>query len=437
MKRYACSGCSLLCDDIIVRTDGLFIDEVLGACLKGKERFDFLTSEKRIVSPLIRSGEELKKVSWDEALQKAAEILNNSKKPLFYGFSNSTCETQSDAIELTKQLNGFIDSNSTICQGKVLERGKETGITLSTLAETINKSDLLILWGANPAESIPRFLNKTLFTRGKFRMTGREIKTLVIIDPIKTASFNVLGARDMALRIEPNKDLDLINILKSECCTEGSIPEEGVAGIDQDDLKRLLMHLTGAENAVVFLGQGILRPYVDHDLIKELLELFQMINKKQESGRISLILLGGHFNMAGFDQVSLSQYGKNGGHEFQDGKLLDKTDTIISKLENDDFDVSFIVGTDPISHLPQKLSKKLLKKPLVVVDSKKTFTSRMADVILPSAISGIETDGMAYRLDNIPVVFEKIMNPPNNILSDEEIMKKLLKLTSNTSGGNE
>jgi formylmethanofuran dehydrogenase subunit B len=37
MKRYPCSGCSLLCDDIIVKSDGLFIEEVIGACLKGKE----------------------------------------------------------------------------------------------------------------------------------------------------------------------------------------------------------------------------------------------------------------------------------------------------------------------------------------------------------------------------------------------------------------
>ena len=40
MNRVTCSGCSLLCDDIIVRTDGLYIHEVMGACLKGKERFD-------------------------------------------------------------------------------------------------------------------------------------------------------------------------------------------------------------------------------------------------------------------------------------------------------------------------------------------------------------------------------------------------------------
>ena len=46
-------------------------------------------------------------------------------------------------------------------------------------------------------------------------MTGREIKTLVIIDPVKSASFNVMGVRDIALQIEPGKDVELIQALKS------------------------------------------------------------------------------------------------------------------------------------------------------------------------------------------------------------------------------
>ncbi|MHA1472571.1 MAG: molybdopterin-dependent oxidoreductase, partial [Promethearchaeota archaeon] len=188
MKRFTCSGCSLLCDDIIVKTDGLFISEVIGACLKGKERFDLVSAKNRITSPLIRKDGELKEVSWDEAIKKTSEILKNSSIPLLYGFSNVSCEAQDAGIKLAQRINGFIDSNASICQGKFLKKAKKLGINLTTITEIINKGDLIILWGANPAETIPRLLNKLLFSRGKFRMTGREIKTLVIIDPIKTAS---------------------------------------------------------------------------------------------------------------------------------------------------------------------------------------------------------------------------------------------------------
>ena len=427
MKRYTCSGCSLLCDDIIVKSDGLFIDEVIGACLKGKERFDQVSAQNRIISPLNRKNNELINASWEEALAITVEIIKNSSAPLLYGFSNVNCEAQRAGMDLAREINGFIDSNASICQGKILNKTKSQGINLTTITEIINKVDLIILWGANPAETIPRLLNKVLFSRGKFRMTGREIKTLVIIDPVKTASFSVMGVRDLALIIEPDKDIELIQMLKEECCSADSIPSGGVAGIDKNDLKRLLLHLTGTENGVIILGQGVIQPHADYDLIKELLDLLQMINTKQVKGRISLLLLGGHFNMAGFDHVALSSYGVSGKLQFESKKLVKSEDTLISKINKENFDCSIIVGTDPISHLPHSLSSKLAKKPLILIDNHNSATSRIADVVLPTAITGIESSGLAYRIDQVPVELKKILNPPNNIPSDEELLNQLIK----------
>ncbi|MFX1365402.1 MAG: formylmethanofuran dehydrogenase subunit B [Promethearchaeota archaeon] len=427
IKRTTCSGCSLLCDDIIIRTDGLFIDEVIGACLKGKERFEQATAKNRILSPYIKRKKELVPVTLEEVFEKISDIIKNSNKPLLYGFSTTSCEAQLKGIELACLINGFIDSNSTICQGKVLNTSKQTGLTLSTIGEAINKADLLILWGANAAESIPRLLNKVLFSRGKFRMTGREIKTLIIIDPVKTASFNVMGVRDVALQIEPAKDIELIRVLKEECCKVDTIPESGVAGIDKDDLKRLLLHLTGTENGIIFIGQGLLKNQNGVNVIKELLELIQLINVKQEKGRISVITLGGHYNMLGFDHVALSNYGVNHNLQFSNQQLMESSDTIISKIEKDDFDCSIIVGTDPISHFPKQLSKKLVSKPIILIDNKKTGTFYVADVIIPSAITGVESNGLAYRIDHVPLNLEKVINPPQNIISDEEIIKKVIE----------
>lgn len=427
MKRYPCSGCSLLCDDIIVKSDGLFIDKIIGACLKGKERFDQVSAQNRITSPLIRKNNELINVSWEEALAKTVEIIKNSSAPLLYGFSNVTCEAQRAGMDLAREINGFIDSNASICQGKILNKAKSQGINLTTITEIINKGDLIILWGANPAETIPRLLNKVLFSRGKFRMTGREIKTLVIIDPVKTASFRVMGVRDLALIIEPDKDIELIQMLKEECCSADSIPSGGVAGIDKSDLKRLLLHLTGAENGVIILGQGVLQPHADYDLIEELLDLLQLINDRQVKGRISLLLLGGHFNMAGFDHVALSSYGVSGKLQFENKKLVKSEDTIVSKINKENFDCSIIVGTDPISHLPHSLSSKLARKPLILIDNHSSATSRIADVILPTSITGIESSGLVYRIDQVPVELKKILNPPNNIPSDEELLNQLIE----------
>ena len=426
MQRIPCTGCSLLCDDIIINSDGILINEVIGACLKGKERFDQITAKNRILSPMIRKNGKLENVSWKDAFEKTIKLLKNSSKAILYGFSNCSCEAQQKGIELAKIINGFIDSNSSICQGKVLSMAKNTGITLTTISELINKADLIVLWGTNAAESIPRLLNKVLFSRGKFRMTGREIRTLILIDPVKNASFNVMGVRDLALQIQPNKDLELIRVLKEECCATDSIPSKGVAGIDRDDLKRLLLHLSEAENGVIFIGQGLLRPQSESNVVNELLELVQMVNMKQEKGRVSLVTLGGHWNMQGFDHVALSIYGKNGGLQFKNNQLIDTEENIDSKIDREDFDCSLIVGTDPISHLPRSLSQKLASKPIIVIDNRKSATSYIADVVLPTVITGIEAGGTAYRLDHVPIELKAILKPPSNIPSDEELFSKII-----------
>lgn len=427
MKREVCTGCSLLCDDIIVRSDGLFIDEIYGACLKGKEHFDQVISPNRILNPMIRKEGKLISTSWDEALNKTIELIKKSKDPIFYGFSTVTSEAQLKGLELARIASGYIDSNSSICHGQVLDVAKKTGISLTTLSEIINKADLIILWGANAAESIPRLLGKIVFSRGKFRMTGREIKTLIIIDPVKTASFNVMGVRDIALRIEPGKDIDLIRILKEECCAENSIPEKGIAGIDKSDLKRLLVQLTNAEYGVIILGQGILQANQKLNVIEELLELVEMINNKQERGRISLMTMGGHSNMVGFDQMTLTFYGKRGGIKFENGNPIDSDDNIISKITRDNFDLMFVVGSDPIAHFPKALSSKIAKKPLIVIDNKKSATTMVADVVLPSSITGIESGGLMFRLDMTPINVKPIIKPPSNVLSDQEILEKLIE----------
>jgi formylmethanofuran dehydrogenase subunit B len=53
-------------------------------------------------------------------------------------------------------------------------------------------------------------------------------------------------------------------------------------------------------------------------------------------------------------------------------------------------------------------------------------TAQMADVVLPSAFVGIEASGTAYRMDHVPLPLKKVVEPPPRILSDEEILRRIL-----------
>ncbi len=48
-------------------------------------------------------------------------------------------------------------------------------------------------------------------------------------------------------------------------------------------------------------------------------------------------------------------------------------------------------------------------------------------MVIPSAIVGIEVEGTAYRMDTVPIRMRKVMDPPEGILTDEEILKGILE----------
>jgi formylmethanofuran dehydrogenase subunit B len=209
-----------------------------------------------------------------------------------------------------------------------------------------------------------------------------------------------------------------------------------VAGIDKSDFERLSANLIGSENVSIFVGQGLLRTQKKEHPLRELIKLVDIVNSEGDKGRASLLFPGGHYNMIGFDHTALSYTGKNHSLQYKNHSLVPTDDNIVTKIKKDDFDLSIIVGTDPISHLPVQLSKKLASKPIILLDNRKSSTYFIADVILPTAITGVEAGGTAIRLDNVPIHVEKVVNAPNEIPSDEKLLKQINEKLQITMEGN-
>ena len=53
---------------------------------------------------------------------------------------------------------------------------QESGISGSTAGEVTNRADLVVYWGTNPMDSMPRHLSRyAVYPRGFFRERGNEI----------------------------------------------------------------------------------------------------------------------------------------------------------------------------------------------------------------------------------------------------------------------
>ena len=67
------------------------------------------------------------------------------------------------------------------------------------------------------------------------------------------------------------------------------------------------------------------------------------------------------------------------------------------------------------------------KIPLIVLDPYETPTTRLADVVFPVTIAGVESEGTAYRMDTVPLRLRKVKEPPEGILTDHEVLELILK----------
>jgi formylmethanofuran dehydrogenase subunit B len=90
-KNVVCPVYGAACDDIQVEfREGAI--EAKNVCKLGDAKFKAITNSRRIRQPLIKAGGKLTPTSWDEALEKTADILVSANRPLLSIGSETSCE---------------------------------------------------------------------------------------------------------------------------------------------------------------------------------------------------------------------------------------------------------------------------------------------------------------------------------------------------------
>ncbi|UOF92784.1 formate dehydrogenase subunit alpha [Fodinisporobacter ferrooxydans] len=180
----------------------------VSTCVKGKFGWDFVNSTERILQPLIRKGREFVPVTWEEALDytaaKLREIKERDGADAIGYISSSKCTNEENYLmqKFARAVMGTnnIDNCSRYCQTPATEGLRRTfGLGGDTGSiEDIGSSELVIIVGANPAESHP-----VLSTRIR-RAHKKHGQKLIVADLRK----NDLAKRaDLFLHPKPGTDL--------------------------------------------------------------------------------------------------------------------------------------------------------------------------------------------------------------------------------------
>ena len=469
VNAVTCPVCGCLCDDIELTIADGKVAQVKNGCSMCESKFLNYISEHRTKTPLIRKEGKLVPVSYEEAIHKSAEFLANANYPILYGWSSTDCEAQRAGVALAEEVGGVLDNTAVVCHGPSILSVQEVGIPTATLGQIRHRADLIIYWGCNPWSAHPRHLERyTAFTEGRFE--GSEWKSYInkvkasagrkkllslerkgvlkqrYEPPVQTVSDNkppatlskegrkliVIDVRksmtaemaDYFIQVEPGKDYEIMQAIRT-LVKDQELDVDEVGGIPVEYLQELVDAMINCKFGVIFFGMGLTQSAGKFRNIDVAISLIRDLNMRT---KFMIMPMRGHFNVTGANTVFTWQSGYPYAVDFSLGypRYNPGETSVVDILLREESDAALVVASDPVSNFPRKAVDHIVKNPLIVIDPHMNVTALVGDVVFPSAIVGIEKAGTAYRMDHVPLPLKKVVEPPEGLLSDEEILQRIL-----------
>lgn len=416
VENATCTFCGCVCDDMILTVEGNHITKSKNACVLGKAWFAEHTVEERPFA--LVDGKE---ATTEEAVEAAAKILAESRFPVVYGLSDTTCEAQRQAVSIADLIGANIDTTTSVCHGPTGMAFQGVGESTMTLGEVKNRADLVIYWGGNPAESHPRhFTRYSVTPKGMFIPNGRKDRTVVLVDVRRTPSARVA---DIFIQVKPGTDFEVLWALRALVRGGKVDPNiEETTGVSMATLEDLADRMKNCRYGVLFFGMGLTMTRGRHYNAGALLALATDLN---EHTHFVAKPVRGHGNVTGADNVVTWQTGypmavnlSRGYPRFNPGEF-----TTVDLLARNEADAALIIASDPGANFPKAAIEHLGRIPTIVLDPKPTYTTELAKVAFTTATYGINTGGTVYRMDDVPITLRPAFASPYP--TDEEILKAI------------
>ena len=426
IKDATCTFCGCVCDDIDLTVENNHITQAKRACVLGKAWF--LNHEIDDRPACLIKGEP---ASLEAGYDLAAKILCDANYPIVYGLSDSPCEAQRVAVSITDWINGTVDTTTSVCHGPSGMAFQGVGEVTCTLGEVMNRGDMIIFWGSNPAESHPRHFTKySLMPKGLFVPNGRKDRTCVVVDVRKTKSAK---AADLFVQIKPRSDFEGLWTLRALAKGIELDPEVVLeeTGVPLATWQELMDKMKACKFGVLFFGMGVTMTRGKHCNSEAILALTRDMNAYT---RFVAKPNRGHGNVTGADNVVSWRTGypfgvnhSRGYPRFNPGEY-----TTSDTLARREADAAMIIACDPMANFSGPARNHLESIPFISLDPKETPTSRAATVAFTVATYGINAPGTVYRMDDVPIPLRPAFPSPHP--SDFDVLTQIEKRVKKLKG---
>lgn len=439
---YCAVGCSIEIntkDNKVLRitsNDGLGNNEG-NLCVKGRFGHDFVHSDKRLKTPLIRKKGVLSPVSWDEAINYVArrfeEIKNEHGGESIGGIGSEKC-TNEDNYVFQKFCRHVLETNNidnlsnmkAPLLNALIHKSIVHGFTSTTSLKEMEKADTLFFVGADVSEAHP--VIGTLA-----RKAIRLNKAGLIIANMRKIRYDSIAQNDIRLQyglgtqtilinalIKEIIDRKLVDLKRIEKWTDGlrelrsSLKTTTIkissqlTGVSEETIIAAAALLAKPGNSYIICGKDIQEDPSGHETIHALMNLCALINKattpRAEVGKISLIFSRCNNNSQGVndmgvvpeffpgyldidDRSARKRFEKSWDVKLPDSVIRGNRISIIDLALKGRLKAMFVVEENPIVNFPNgKVVKEAFKNLefVVVQDTFLTETAQCADVVLPA-----------------------------------------------------
>lgn len=410
---YCGTGCSLTLgvkDNEVLTT---LYDENQGfhkgqLCVRGRFGYQFINSDKRLTSPLIRRNGRLIESSWDEAIELVASRLKGGSSV----GALATPRLTNEELTLFKKMmlenvgsNNF-DHSAGYAHSALTEGfARSFGATASpTTILDIQKTDLLLVVKTDAYETHPVIgfeinmgvknkgikLNIISDKRGKLsKLPGAN--TFIHTPCCEVAVLNAIAKTILDEKLSDGTAMSVPGYVELEKALAEFTPEAVAAanGMTADDIKKLAREYATAEKALIVFPVG--QPYVGHnqELASAVANLAILTGKYGKEGCGVLCMSEKNNSQGAVDMGFFAQNGGMSGLQILDGCKSGSVKTL------------FIAGENPVVSYPDGTKVKAALEAvefLVVSELFMTETAAMADVVLP-ACSFAEKEGTFTSTD--------------------------------------
>jgi formylmethanofuran dehydrogenase subunit B len=381
-ENVPCPFCGMLCDDLDVARDGGKLQVRNNACGKSVAGFQRVLPK---AAPMVAG----KDVPLAEAVQAAAALIKGAALPLYGGLATDV-DGMRAVMALAERSGGIVDHALSEGQFRNTRVLQTTGWTTSTLTETRNRADLIIIVGSDVEKLHPRFIERIVLPPDSMFGVTAPKRTIVFLGKGKAE-----GAGDvLSLPCDIEQVGEILGVLRAKLRGFRVAPVK-IGGVTLAKIDRLAELCRQAKyGVVVWSPPGLDFPYAELTVD----QITGLVKDLNQTSRFAGLSLGGAEGGTTAGAVSTWQSGfplrvsyASGAPDFDPYRYA--VGRMLADGEGD-----LLVW---IASFSPELVPPPTKLPAIVLGTPGLKLAKPPAVFIPVGTPGVDHAGTLIRCDNV------------------------------------